>query len=214
MHSIAGYIFIAFIAAFFAAAYASWRWWVVGQWKHAAAALGVNYESRSGLRTGFVEGVSGRYPLALKTEVSFEDGPAYHHTSAVITCNNPGSVVLALRRKSVLEQFASRHDTPQASTGDGDFDALFFVVSNDRADIDTLLGPEIRRRLKPLDDIEIFVRGEQVVVRRPGERKQARELLEMAGLAEATADVLATFPPRPRSLVEQMEDEELLKEGI
>ncbi|MCA1596911.1 MAG: hypothetical protein LC772_10880 [Chloroflexi bacterium] len=214
MQSLLGYLFVCGIAAVAAAVYAGWRLRVVWQWRQAAILLDAAYTPRGGLKTGFIDGVSHGRRLHLVTSVSYEDGPAYHHTAAAITCENPGSVVLALRRKSVLEQYVGRHDVLETPTGDQDFDALFFMASNDRTVIDTLVDPSIRQRLKRLDDIEVYVRGDQVVVRRSGERKAANELVEMAGIGAVIADILATFPVRRRSLVEQMEDEELLKEGI
>ena len=214
MKSLFGILFVAFLVAMAAAAFAAWRRWVVGQWRRTAARIGGRYSGGSRLRPGIIEGEIGGSPLRIAAGISFEDGPAYHHTAAVVTCPNPGAVALGVRRKSVLEQFTSRHDPVETSTGDADFDTLFFVICNDRTVVDRVLGPETRARLKPLDEVELYVRDETVVVRRAGERRVAREMVEMAELAGVTAAILSTLPHRSRSLVQRMEDEELLKEGI
>src|SRR6185437_11839727 len=103
--SMFGALFLLCLAALIAAIYHTWRTRVVAAWRSAAAKLDAHYADGTSTRPGAVTGTASGREFDLRTGVSYEDGPAYHHTAANIQCQNPAALVVGLRRRSVLENF-------------------------------------------------------------------------------------------------------------
>lgn len=216
MHSLlppyVGYMLaVALIAA---AAWGLWRWRTAGMraaWREVAEQIGGTLENAGPFS---LRGRRRGYAVSLQQAVSHEDTAAYRHTRGVITVLNPASAVMGLRRKSALEEFATRKDARTVETGDPDFDRAFFLLLTVPEHVGALLPREVRRALSKYSDVEVYLRSTQIEWRRAGTVASSRDIIALFDATADIADNLKTLPPRSITLSQKIAEEALIEGGI
>lgn len=181
-------------------------------WIEVAAALGGDLEAAP--RGMAVRGCFRGYTAFLGEGVSFEDAAPYYHTRGALSIQNPARVVLGLRRKSLLEEYLTRHERSAAITGDDRFDRVFFVAVSVPEYAQVLLPQQVRDTLARWNDVEVYVKGNQIAWRRASTVRSARAMVALFEAIATMADLLAGLPPRELTLEQQQEEEKLIERGI
>jgi hypothetical protein len=196
-------------------------------WKVYAEEIGGEFGARNRFSPAFISASLDSRDLFLETATSYEDEIPYYHTRATMPIRNPGSLILGIRRKSMLEEAQTRsgptyaeleaHNAgalPLKVLGDPEFERHFFLVCNDHEALVALLTPEVRKELSRYPDIEIYVRRRTVEWRRAGEQADIAVVRRLTDLLKSLADQIDALPKRTITLTRQMEDERLIEKGI
>lgn len=183
-------------------------------WQGYARSVRAEFTARNALAPARISGEAGGRPFLVETALTGEDGAPYYHTRGRMPAANPAGVVVALRRKSLLEEAQTRYQPAAVPMDDPAFDRLFFVTTNDVAAALELVNPQLRAELQRYGDIELLIRWEEVEWRRAGEVSDARALRRLMSMLGALAVAVDGLQPRRRTLTERMHAEELLARGV
>ena len=187
---------------------------VVRIWETLARELDGEFKARSRISPERVIGTLRQRPYVLETGLSHEDDAPYYHTRGAFPLRNPASLILGVRRKSLLEEAQTRRDRPAFDLEDADFTRQFFVVCNDAQVLADVLPPSVRRELSRYSDVEIYVRRSELEWRRAGEQGDMRVIKRLNNLLADMAETIDALPKRARTLSELLADEELIAKGV
>ncbi len=183
-------------------------------WKAFAAAIGGEFRSAGGLAPQLVTGEVRSRPFMLETATSHEDDAGYYHTRGRTPIKNRASLILGIRRKSLLEEVQTRGEPSPYELDDPDFARHFNIYCNDSVNLPAVLTPEARRELRRYHDVEIYVRMAEMEWRRGGEERDLRTIERLTGLLIDMADAIDALPVRGRSLTQVLADEKVIEKGV
>ena len=183
-------------------------------WKAYAAAVGGEFRAADGLSPSLVSGEIRSRPFIMETATSHEDEAGYYHTRTRVPIKNTGSMILGLRRKSLLEAAQTRSETPQFQVDDPEFEKQFFLYCNDMESLPAVLTPEVRSELTRYHDVEVYVRMGEMEWRRAGEQSDIKVIRRLTDLLLDMADTIDKLPSRGRSLTQVLADEKMIEKGV
>lgn len=187
---------------------------VVRAWQQLARDLDGEFKARNSISPERVIGTLRQRPYVLETGLSHEDDAPYFHTRGAFPLRNPASIILGVRRKSLLEEAQTRRDRPAFDLEDGDFHRQFFVVCNDAQVLPEVLTSAVRRELGRYSDVEIYVRRGELEWRRAGAQGDMRAIRRLNDLLADMAETIDALPKRALTLSELLADEELIAKGV
>lgn len=206
-----GILLLVLIAA---AALAVWlRRSALRAWAVYAREAGGELKPRSWLAPGRLSGaVSGR-PLLMETAISREDAAPYYHTAARMPVANRAAFILALRRKSVLEEAQTRKERPP-DWAQEELGRRFFIHCSQPENLTMVVTREAVRELMRYHEVELAIGLDQAEWRRAGEVADLPAIRRLNGTLASMAAAVEALPPREVSLPERLELERVLAQGI
>lgn len=186
----------------------------VRAWRLYAKEIQAEFSERNHFAPAYVSGKIEERPFFLATAVSHEDEAPYYHTCGSMPINNPGMVILGLRRKSMLEEAQTRKERAFYDFGDTDFDRRFHLIANDPTVLPTILTAEVRRGLGRYSDVEIYIRLDKLEWRRAGAVNDLGALRHLNGMLLELAKTVDALPKRTLSLSQRLVDEGLIEKGV
>ena len=187
---------------------------VTRAWQQLARDLDGEFKARNSISPERVIGTLRQRPYVLETGLSHEDDAPYFHTRGAFPLRNPASIIMGVRRKSLLEEAQTRRDRPAFDLEDADFHRQFFVVCNAAQVLPDILTPEVRRELGRYSDVEIYVRRGELEWRRAGTQGDMQAIRRLNDLLADMAETIDALPKRALSLSELLADEELIAKGV
>ena len=193
-------------------------WWLRKSasrvWQQFAAEVKGEYRAKNSLSPACVVGDFGTRPFILETALSHDDDAPYYHTRGAIPTKNRAGIVLGLRRKSLLEEAQTRKVEAEFDLHDSDFTRRFFIVCTAPEHLEEILTTEVRRELSRYNDIELYIRFEELEWRRGGEVSDLNSIRRLMTLIGGIASTLDTMPSRSLTLSRRLADEALIAKGV
>lgn len=185
-------------------------------WKAFAKELdGGEFAAKNAFSPHYVNGKVGERDFMLTTALSYEDDAPYYHTCAAVPITNPASLILGLRRKSLLEEAQTRRETPgYENLEDPEFVRQFFLVCNVPQLLPDILTSDIRKELRRYGDVEVYGRLNRLEWRRSGEVSDLRALRRLTDALGRMADAIDALPSRRLTLSERLADEAVIEKGV